>query len=377
MSLNEILQYTDSSVLHAIKPYSNTQLGSYIRPIASSEDDLDDLDIILIGCGEVRGQQADAKEMSLASDLIRKELYQLHFWHPEIKIGDLGNIIQGKSLKDTKSALSFVLGVLNRMNKRVLILGGSHDLTIQQYEVFKQKKEMVDFTVIDMLVDLNDDTETEYNSFLLEALTSSPNYVRHFNLIGFQSYYANPHLIETLDKLQFDCFRLGKAREYIDQLEPNIRATHLLSIDINCVKYSDAPANKFASPNGFFGDEICKLARYAGMSQHLMSMGIYGYLPENDQEQLTARLISQMIWYYFDGLRIQKSEADLNDTEHFLNYHVRCMDTNILFMKSQKTNRWWMSLPDGSMIPCTHFDYQIACTDELPERWLREMERLV
>ncbi len=31
------------------------------------------------------------------------------------------------------------------------------------------------------------------------------------------------------------------------------------------------------SPNGFYGEEICQMARYAGMSTKLTSFGIYDY----------------------------------------------------------------------------------------------------
>jgi hypothetical protein len=31
---------------------------------------------------------------------------------------------------------------------------------------------------------------------------------------------------------------------------------------------------------------------------------------------------------------------------------------------------------DGKFIPCSKMDYIIACTDEIPERWLRYAERM-
>ncbi len=376
-TIQEIQQFT--AAIHfqelATEEYAPTQLGSHIQQISSGTD-MDAIDIVLIGCGEFRGQKRGASYSS-GPDRIREELYKLHYWHQEVKIGDLGNIMEGKSLADTRAALKTVLSELHAMGKKVLVLGGSHDLTLQQYEVFKEAEEIIDFTIVDMLADVAEGSGTNYDDYLMTALTSTPNFVRHFNLIGFQSYYVNPHLIETLDKLRFDCLRVGKAREDIEQIEPTLRGTHLLSLDINAVRYSDAPVNRMASPNGFFGDEMCKITRFAGMSATLNSFGIYGYIPEQDFENITAKLISQMLWYYIDGVSVGKSEASLDDKDQFFEYQITFTGHNSLFLKSKRTNRWWIKLPEGRFIPCSHKDYISACNNEMPEIWLREMERMV
>jgi len=375
--IQELQQYTATLHFREISEtaYVPTQLGSHIEQIGL-ETDLENLDIILVGCGEYRGQHPDSL-YSDGPDKIREELYKLHYWHPEVKIGDLGNVMEGKSVADTRAALKTVLSELKALGKKVIILGGSHDLTLQQYDVFKDAGELIDFTIVDMLADVTEGNGSNYDDYLLTALTSTPNFVRHFNLLGFQSYYVNPHLIETLDKLRFDCYRVGKVREDIEQVEPTLRSTHLLSIDMNAVRYSDAPANKMASPNGFYGDEMCKITRFAGMSSTLQSFGIYGYQPRHDLENITAKLISQMLWYYIDGVHVGKTEASLDDRSEFFEYHITFTDHHSFFLKSKRTNRWWMELSENKMIPCSHADYLAACNNELPERWLREMERLI
>ena len=371
----ELLNYT-ARLNHQDREYMPTQLGNNIYIIDEQHTDIDDLDIILIGCGELRGQHPSLA-YSNAADLVREELYKLYYWHTEVKIGDIGNILEGITLGDTRAALKTVLAELQQLGKKVLVIGGSHDLTLQQYDVFRDQQTIIDFTVIDMLADLDDTTGNRYDNHLMEALTSSPNFVRHFNLVGFQSYYVNPNLIETFDKLHFDCVRVGKAREDLEQLEPVLRSSHIVSIDINAIRYSDAPANTLGSPNGFYGDEMCKLTRFAGMSTTLSSLGIYGYMPEHDREHITAKLLAQMIWYFIDGVHVLKNESPLEELDQFMEYQITFTDNNTLFIKSKKTNRWWMKLPNGNFIPCSHKDYITACNNEIPERWMREVERLV
>jgi len=50
-----------------------------------------------------------------------------------VSIADIGNIKTGATLADSYAAVKAVLAELIRMNKTVVILGGSHDITLAQY----------------------------------------------------------------------------------------------------------------------------------------------------------------------------------------------------------------------------------------------------
>ena len=36
--------------------------------------------------------------------------------------------------------------------------------------------------------------------FLVELFTGMPNHLKHYNHIGFQSYFMHPQMLETIDK---------------------------------------------------------------------------------------------------------------------------------------------------------------------------------
>ncbi len=181
-------------------------------------------------------------------------------------------------------------------------------------------------------------------------------------------------MLETMDKLRFDCYRVGTVTEHIDEMEPVLRNSHLLSFDISAIKHSDAPANKNC-PNGLTGIEACILTRYAGLSNQLNSFGIYGYRPQDDVEDMTARQISQMIWYFVDGKNRCKQEPSLNERALFNEFHTAFAEVDTVFLQSKRTNRWWMQMPDKSFIACSYADYVKASHNEIPERWLRVQER--
>ncbi|MET0299449.1 MAG: hypothetical protein ABW036_06800 [Flavitalea sp.] len=198
--------------------------------------------------------------------------------------------------------------------------------------------------------------------------------MRHYNHIAFQSYYVHPHMLQTMDKLRFDCFRVGHVKESLEEMEPVIRDARLFSFDISAIAHSNSPASN-VSPNGLNGEEACVLTRYAGLSQKVNTIGIYGYDAELDRDGLTAKQISQMIWYAIDGRSRSLREASLEDRSSFNEYHLAFAELDTVFLQSKKTGRWWMQLPDKTFIPCSHRDYVLATSNEIPERWLRAQER--
>ena len=353
--------------------YKDRQLGKVLDMYEEEFPDLDEVQVVLLGCGEQRGSGMIGQE-STAPEAIRRQLYQLFYWHTDIRMADIGNIRSGSSFSDTYAAMKMVVNELVNAGKLVIILGGSHDLTLAQYQAYASNKRLIEAACVDALIDLNIDSPFRHENFLMEMLTGDPNYVRHYNHIAFQSYYVHPRMLETMDKLRFDCYRVGHVKENIDEMEPALRGTNMLSFDVSALARAFAPANRL-SPNGLYGDEACQLMRFAGMSPMMSSIGIYGYQPERDEEEMTARQISQMIWYILDGRSRGRREASLDEKDSFNEYHMAFAEVETIFLQSKQTGRWWMQLPDKSFIACSYKDYLLASSNEIPERWLRAQER--
>lgn len=372
LSITDFLDPVNRYHLSHDEGYQDGQIGRAVNVYEEELPDLDSADIVLVGCGEERGDAAN--RYSLAADVVRSQFYALYYWHKEIQIADVGNIKCGATLGDTYAALRTVVSELISIGKTVLILGGSHDLTLAQYDAYKSLNHIVEATVIDGLIDIQMSNPVKSRNFLMEILTGEPNFIRHYNHIGFQSYLVNPHMLETMDKLRFDCYRLGVVKEHMDEMEPVLRNTHLLSFDIAALQHAAAPSN-YLSPNGLDGEQACMLTRFAGMSPNISTFGVYGYSVENDIQQLTAKQIAQMLWYFVDGRWQGKHEAVLAERDSFYEFNTVFGEIDTVFLQSKKTGRWWMQLPDKSYIACSYQDYIQASSNEIPERWLRAQER--
>lgn len=373
LNISDFLIPVNISAISHDEPYKDGQIGYNISSYHEEFPDLDEVQLVIVGCGEQRGSGL-IHGQSNAPDKIRHEFYSLYYWHQDIKIADIGNIKTGSLYTDSYAALKTVVHELINEGKTVIILGGSHDLTLAQYNAYAENKKAIEASCVDALIDLDLSSPFHNENFLMEMLTGEPNYIRHYNHIGFQSYYVHPRMLETMDKLRFDCYRVGSVKENIDEMEPVIRNSNLFSFDISAIAHAYAPAST-ASPNGLNGEEACVLMRYAGLSPNVSSVGIYGYDAQHDKDDLTAKQIAHMLWYLLDGRSRGRREASLDEKDSFNEYHTAFAEVETTFVQSRKTGRWWMQLPDKRFIACSYKDYLLASSNEIPERWLRAQER--
>jgi len=376
MSLETIIDFLEPVNIYELsndEGYRDTQLGRHVFLYDEEFPDITTADIVLVGCSEMRGAGAHLTH-SNAANTIRSEFYSLFHWHHDVQVADVGNIKSGASLQDTYAALKAVVSELIEHKKRVVILGGSHDVMLAQYGAYCSMGRIIEAANVDARIDLNTDSVLPADNFLMQMLTGEPNFIRHYNHIGFQSYMVHPHMLETIDKLRFDCYRVGRVKENMEEMEPVVRNANMFAFDIAAIQHAHAPANHL-TPNGFTGEEACMLMQYAGMSPNISSIGIYGYIPQQDVHQLTAKQVSHMLWYLMDGVYKGKQEALLENNQDFNEFHLAFADVETTFLQSKRTGRWWMQMPDGKYIACSKHDYLVASANDIPERWMRAMER--
>src|SRR5689334_6747657 len=110
--------------------YKEGQVGNVISIYQANKDrgneefpDLDDAQVVIIGCGEQRGSGL-IHGLSKGPDLIRRQFYSLYYWHTDVKIADAGNIREGSLFTDSYAALKTVIRELIDDGKTVIILGG-------------------------------------------------------------------------------------------------------------------------------------------------------------------------------------------------------------------------------------------------------------
>ncbi|SEM83156.1 Arginase family enzyme [bacterium A37T11] len=393
MSLAEFFSPIDMSRYIPVHGYYSTQIGTIISSYHQVFPDLSEkkADIAIFGVLDDR-HAVNNEGCALGPDYFRENFYKLHHGDYNVSIVDLGNIKAGKTIKDTYVAVSLIISELIKSGIVPIIIGGGQDITYAQYQAYEKLEQKVDLVVIDSQFDIEEDVGPDGSatsrSYLNKIMTHEPNYLFNFSNIGYQTYFVSKDSLRVINKLYFDAYRLGQFSGMTDQAEPVIRNANMLSFDIGAIRSSDAMANANASPNGFYGEEACRLCRYAGMTDKLSSIGFYEYNPVFDQNGQTGMLLAQMVWYFIDGFYNRKKDFPLHPKSSYLIFRTALKNDahELVFIKSKKTDRWWMQVPYHNnksaneryhLVPCRYEDYQTAVEGEMPDLWWRTYQKLV
>lgn len=383
----EFLTPVEEFVLEHLAMKSPLCLGNKIK-VYTDEHGFPDLENVKIAIFGVQEDRNSENNFGCGENLhfIRKKLYELFPGNWQTEIADLGNVLKGNSVTDTYFAVSKIITDLLKQNIIPVIIGGGQEITYINYRAYDSLEQTVNVTAVDSRFDLGDlDSDLTSQSYLSKIIMQEPNNLFNYSNVGYQTYFNSQEEIQLLDNLFFDTCRLGKAKE-LENIEPAFRNADIVSIDIGAVRQSEAPANNNASPNGFYGEEICAIARYAGISDKVSSFGIYEYNSQFDNNHQTANLIAQMIWYFIEGVNFRVKDYPFSGKENYQKFTVILEDDDpLIFYKSHKTGRWWIEikiLSDNkykrhALIPCTHQDYKEATKQIIPERWYKAMSKMI
>lgn len=362
---------------------SSNTIGKQIAMYTDSEDmpDLENAVFAIVGVCESRASDDSELTEELNFEPVREAFYGLYPGNWTHKIADIGDIPAGHTREDSMHALRAVVSDLLRKKVIPIILGGPQDMFYGQYRGYNDFERMVNIVNIDNRFDIgNSDMPLNHRSYIGKIIVDEPFKLFNYTVLGYQSFLNPPEEIVLMDKLLFDAYRLGDVTADISQTEPVFRDADIVTLDVAAINANSMRYKNHNSPNGFDGREICALARYAGISNQVSSFGVYEL--SNTLDAGSAMLVAQILWYFIEGVNFRIDDEDFQNELQYITYVVPLEDEKIdlVFLKSKKSERWWIELPfEGTankyskqtLLPCTQQDYITACNQEIPEKWLK------
>lgn len=348
---------------------SDFQWGKKMVLFDNEFPDLSKIKIALIGT-----EEATLNE-------IRPHLYHMSSHVEHLPVADLGTI-----QKVHPEVMIPLLSELIAGGIIPILIGKHHAYTYTQFMAYQKLEKLVNAVIIDERIPYTFDTNktTKDYYYLNQILGEKDHSLFNLSMLGYQSHFTDKKVLDFFEEKGYELSRLGAIKSNLNEIEPNLRDADMISFDLSSIRYSDAPGTHFPSPSGIFAEEASQLCHFAGLSDKLTSIGIYGYLPKFDNRGQTAQLIAQMIWYFVDGYCKRKNDLPI-ESSRFTKYqvHVKSSSYDIIFWKSKQTDRWWLQIPVEvpenkqryRIVPCSAHDYQLACKDEIPDRFINAFKR--
>jgi len=352
------------------------------------EPSIEGFRVAIFGVNDGRNS-GDNEGCSAGPDAIRSWLYRLTpqtRWAPVI---DLGDVRSSFNEEDTESAVIAIVAELVQMGIIPIMLGGGQDLTYAMYSALESIGRPINVVTVDQRLDFGGDPETHTSrNFMNRVVLHEPNYLFDYVNVGHQGYLSDPDTLELLERLQFEAIRLGEVHSNTKLIEPTLRNADLISIDLGSIRAADHPASVHAGPNGITASEICQIARYAGLSDRMVAMGVFEHNPDLDDRGRGAHLAAQVVWHMLDGIFFQTGDHPKCSSEEYTRYVVDLPgnDHEVAFFKSSRSDRWWMDVPIPNskvnksdvhhLVPCAYEDYKEAASGQLPDRWWRTYQKL-
>tara|TARA_B100001758_G_C18402240_1_gene609718 strand:- start:327 stop:1487 length:1161 start_codon:yes stop_codon:yes gene_type:complete len=361
------------------KRWETTQIGRLID--SHTADYFPDVKFSEIAIFNVPEYEGSRNNLNLMDCKVRSFFYSLHY--DELpRIVDLGVIKLMPTRKESFQKIQDVCQTLIHQGIVPFIIGGGHDVSYAVYKAYAALNKFITLSVVDNKFDIGLEKDNLASfSHLGKIIAHKPSHLFHYVNLAYQSYFVSPLAVKMIDGMNFDAIRLGELKTNFNEVEPIMRNTDFLSFDISAVRNAYATANVYSSPNGLDGVEACKILRYAGVSDKVSAVGIFEYNQDLDEDNQTANLLSQMLWYFVDGYKRRKNELNPN-IKNCIKYTVSFEDgkNEIIFYKSKSSGRWWMGVPfiaktkkdiEYYYVACSYRDYELANQGEVPERWMK------
>ena len=198
-----------------------------------------------------------------------------------------------------------------------------------------------------------------------KMISAADPFLRQLHIIGNQAPYTRLDLIKSYAERGLQVHRLGLLRQDLGEIEPEIRAAEVFSVDLQSIRSSDRGKG---NPIGFHIEEICQLAHYAGRGEYNRFLSLYGF----DQEEIIPfQLLSQIIWYYLQGLGYRSTNSPDPGKLQIYAVEGEIEGMTLEFYKDEEKQKWWLKCPMPkskhadlyALISCNYADYSMAVNE--------------
>ncbi len=260
----------------------------------------------------------------------RRKFCRLRFPHLPFPVYDLGDLQPENTIEETHRAARDVIGQIHAAGHSPVIIGGGHDLAFPEAAALLDSvKKPIRFVNLDAHLDVRDTGKGITSGSPWYLLAESPEFQKSKSEIfevGIQPHCNAVELQEYARKKKFSITWFSELRgkdmaKYLTSLLKG--KTALVSLDIDSVRWSDAPGCSAPQNTGFTADEAIAMSFAAGSAKAVRSFGIYELSPPLDREEQTAALVARCAYAFLEGYSTRFKHSRLQSKNHGAKEKVR------------------------------------------------------
>ncbi|MFN0276935.1 MAG: arginase family protein, partial [Chitinophagales bacterium] len=183
--------------------YSGYKIGQRIAINLHEMPDTSDIQLALLAVNESRASFNNSGSAS-GADIIRKHFYNLSAAGIPLKMIDAGDVIVGETPEETYGNVKMAMEYFLQQRIVPIIIGGSQDITIGQYNGYEFLGQAVNLAAVDEQIDLMERHKypTACN-WLLDVFSHEKNYLFNYTAIGAQGHFLAQEMLNTIDTMYF------------------------------------------------------------------------------------------------------------------------------------------------------------------------------
>ena len=372
----EYFDSVDKKLIDFVENLNFNQIGKNIK--INGRDDLSRIkssDLVIFSISDFRLDPTNSKSFNADKDF-RKKFYSLFYSDWNINFFDLGNLVNGNLVSDTQFALKSIIDFFINNQIFVITIGGSQDFTLDLYSSLKKYLSKINLVAVNNKLEFSNENN---ESYLSKIIMDENNKLNHFSNIGFQKHLNSLDEIDLIKKMKFESLSLGKVKSDLNEAEPILRDSNLISFNIKSIKSGDIN-NAHQYSNGLTSYEFCSLSRFSGAS---LKSNVISFF-ENWDFSILNSLLAESVWYVIDGFSARIDETPDSDNDNFTYYFIEIDNYKFKFYHSLLSDRWWVEFINDNIvsfekniISCTYNDYFNCKNSVISERILTRLKNKI
>jgi formiminoglutamase len=288
---------------------NDIRLGDLVK---HKKSEYDGSEIVILGIPQDIGVKRNKGRIGArdAPKAVRRELYKLAApaSFNRLSLYDIGDLKIDKTLEATHNRQIKVVEQILRDDKKLIVIGGGHDITYPDFKAFANVFPTCALLNIDTHLDVRESKQrnsgTSYRMILDEQLLNPECLYQ----VGIQPFANSSAYIKYVNEKKVKVYTLDEIRmRSVDTIHHEILnkiecEEIFVSFDMDAVRSADAPGVSASYPKGLSVEEMIYLAHYTGRDGRARIIEVAEVNPKHDVEHRTSKLGALLIWEYVYGI---------------------------------------------------------------------------